>query len=202
MVKLKFLTVVLMTVFITLGCLETAHAQKKAKRPVVKRTVVVKRGGHRKVVVRKAHVRYAHLPRWRSVVAVVPAGAVAIKANQVAYHYHDGVFYTPRNNGFVVVRPVRGVRVKVLPPGHRRIMVGPQPYFYYYGTFYRKADNSDEYETVDAPAGAVVDALPDGYEVKNVDGAEYYVLDGVQYAEVDAPEYDDKVGYEVVSMNQ
>ena len=53
---------------------------------------------------------------------------------------------------------------------------------------------------INPPTGAVVDALPDGYEVKQVDGNEYYYLDGVYYAEVDAPELPDKVGYQVVQL--
>lgn len=203
MTKLRILTTIFLAVLITVSCIETSEAQKRgrSRAAVAKRhDVVVKRRVHRKVVVRRAHVRYARLPRWRAVVATVPVGAVAIRTHRIPYHFHEGIFYTPANNGFVIVRPLAGVRVKVLPPGHRRIIVGPRPYFYYYGTFYRKVDDTDEYETVDAPDGAVVDALPDGYEVKTKDGTEYYVLDDVYYAEVDAPEFEDGVGYEVVNM--
>jgi hypothetical protein len=147
-------------------------------------------------VTRKAHVRYVALPRWGSAVTVVPAGAIVVSS----YHFHNGVFYTKRNNGFVVVRPARGVRIHVLPVGYRTIIIGPKTYYYYYGTFYSKVVNGDEYEVIDAPEGAVVDALPDGYEVKTVNGNEYYVLDGVYYGEVDAADIDGGVGYKVVKM--
>ena len=60
--------------------------------------------------------------------------------------------------------------------------------------------NAEEYEVVDAPEGAIVDALPDGYEVKTVDGNEYYILDGVYYGEVAAADIDGGVGYKVVKM--
>jgi uncharacterized protein YxjI len=53
---------------------------------------------------------------------------------------------------------------------------------------------------VNPPTGAIVDALPEGYEIKTTDGNEYYYLDGVYYAEVDAPEFEDKIGYQVVEM--
>ena len=75
-------------------------------------------------------------------------------------------------------------------------MLGPRTYYYYYGTFYCQRGN--EYEVIDAPEHAVVDALPDGYEVVEKNGVEYYFLDGVYYAEVDAPEFEDGIGYEVV----
>jgi hypothetical protein len=61
-----------------------------------------------------------------------------------------------------------------------------------------KAPEVEEYSVVEAPEGAVVDALPEGYEVEIIDGKEYYVLDDVYYAEVEADEFDDKIGYEVV----
>ncbi len=175
---------------------QTRHRERHAKRHAVR---VHHRARHR-VVVRRAHVRYAHLPRWRASVAVVPAGAVIIKTKTNPYYFDRGVYYTPRNNAYVVVRPVVGVRIRVLPVGYRRIVVGPRNYYYYYGTFYAQVDKSDEYETVDAPEGAVVDALPDGYEIKTIDGTEYYVLDDVYYAEVETDEVEDGIGYEVVKI--
>lgn len=171
------------------------RGQRIMRRKVVKapnvRVVTV-----RTHVSRKAHVRYAALPRWGAAVTVVPAGAVVINS----YHFHNGIFYSKRNNGFVVVRPVRGVRIRILPVGYRTIILGPRTYYYYYGTFYTKVVNAEEYEVVNAPEGAIVDALPDGYEVKTVNGNEYYVLDGVYYGEVDAADIDGGVGYKVVKM--
>lgn len=150
-------------------------------------------------VVRRAHVRYALLPRWGAVVATRPAGAVIIGSKHGPYHFHNGIYYTHRNAGFTIVRPAPGIRIRVLPVGYRHMIIRTRPYYYYYGTFYVKADN-DEYEVIDAPEGAIVDALPDGYEVKTIGDTEYYVLDGVYYAEVDTDEIDDGVGYQVVKM--
>jgi hypothetical protein len=177
-----------------------ADAQRRRGHVREKRVVVVHRP-HRTVVVRRAHVRYASLPRWGTTVNVVPAGAVVIKARRDPYYFHHGIFYARRGPGFVIVRPARGIRVRVLPAGYRTVVVGPRNYYYYYGTFYAKAASAEEeYIVTDAPEGAVVDALPDGYQIKTVDGNEYYELDGVYYAEVDAPEFDDGVGYEVIKL--
>ncbi|CAN5336858.1 hypothetical protein BH10BAC4_BH10BAC4_12610 [soil metagenome] len=153
------------------------------------------------VVVRKAHVRYAAMPRWGTVVAVRPATAVAIRGTRRnRYYFHNGIYYSPRRGSYVVVRPSPGLRIRSLPAGYRTVVVGPRNYYYYYGTFYTKASDVDQYDVVEAPEGAIVDALPDGYEIKTVGNNEYYFLDGIYYAEVDAPEFADGVGYEVVRI--
>lgn len=197
--KLRF---ILFSLLLTCGLgliSEQAEAQRKKAAVRTRRgTVVVVRRPQRAVVVRKAHVRYAGMPRWGAAVRVVPTGAVVVKHRRTPYYFHNGVYYTRRGADYVVVRPVRGIRVRVLPVGYRTVVVGPATYFYYYGTFYAKAPKAEEYDVIDAPEGAVVDALPEGYEVETIDGKEYYVLDDVYYAEVDAPEFDDKIGYEVV----
>ncbi len=167
---------------------------RKVKRKVRRRT----RRRVRRRVTRRAHFTYRHLPRYRARVVVAPRGAMVVKRGVVTYRYHEGIFYKPAASGFVVVRPAVGVRVRVLPPARRRIVVVNQPYFYYYGTFYK--ETGDEYEVVEAPEGALVDALPDGYEVKEIDGTEYYELDGVHYQEVETDELESGVGYEVVKV--
>ena len=82
-----------------------------------------------------------------------------------------------------------------------RTIVRGRPYYYYYGTFYAPvADNSDEYQVVAPPAGAVVDALPEGYEVAEVDGKPYLMLDGTYYETVETDLFDDGYGYRVVAI--
>jgi hypothetical protein len=195
----KFITILLVAVTALAALPEKADAQARRRRvKVVKpRTVVVVKAHPR--VVRRAHVRYAALPRWGAAVAVAPAGAIIVGPQASPYYYYSGIYYTRRANNYVIVRPARGIRVKVLPVGYRTVVLGPRHYYYYYGTFYAKA-RGQEYVVVDPPEGAIVDALPDGYEVKTINDTEYYVLDGVYYAEVDAADIDGGVGYEVVKM--
>ena len=145
---------------------------------------------------RAAHHHYKHLPRRGVVVKTLPSGVVIVKHKGANLHFHNGVFYKSKGAAsFAVVRAPLGVRVKVLPPGHRKIMVKKRAYVYYYGTFYAKAKGSEEYEVVEAPIGAEVDALPEGYEMEEVDGVVYYTLDDVRYMEKGSDE--DPV-YEVV----
>jgi len=193
MKKVSMLIVGIITLFITVGSVETVDAQGRG-RGRGKSMVRV----YHPVVVRRAHVRYSNMPRWGAVITTMPPSAVMIRSNRNQYYFHNGIYYTPRNSGFVIVRPTRGLRISMLPVGYRTVVVGPGNYYYYYGTYYAKAENGNEYKVVDPPVGAVVDALPDGYEVKKIDGTEYYVLDDVYYAEVDVPDFEDHVGYEVV----
>ena len=180
---------------------ETADAQRRVRgrRAVVHREVVVRRTPHA-VVVRRAHVRYAGLPRWGTVVNVRPAGAVIVGRARRPYYFSNGIYYSQRGTGYAIVRPHPGIRIRVLPVGYRTIVVGPRNYYYYYGTFYAQDSASKEYDVVAPPEGAVVDALPEGYEVKNFNGSEYYELEGTFYSEVDAPEFEDGVGYEVIQF--
>ncbi|WP_333818871.1 DUF6515 family protein [Ohtaekwangia sp.] len=192
------MTVVAMVMW--LGSATVAEAQHRHRERMVRKHV-----RHRVVVrvhvTRRAHMRYAHCPRWGTFVSVVPRTAVIINRGPQPYYYSDGIYYAQRHNGFVVVRPAPGVRIRVLPVGYRAVIIrSPRPYYYYYGTFYAKADDVDEYEVVDPPVGAIVDALPDGYEVKTINNQEYYELDGVYYAEVETPDLEDGVGYEVIKI--
>src|SRR5215831_5048594 len=154
----------------------SANAQRFVKmnrERVVRGPVVIVRV--RPHVSRTAHIHYATLPRWGSVVEVLPAGYLTYNST----YYYGGVYYTRRNNGYIIVHPERGIRITTLPIGYRTVFVGPRTYYYYYGTFYTRHKN--EYVIVDAPEGAIVDALPEGYEVKTINNNEYYFLDGVYY---------------------
>lgn len=182
--------------------IDKVEAQTREKVVKRKKTRSVRKRTRRRVrrrVTRKAHLRYRHLPKYRSVVVNVPSGSIVVTRGINSYHYHGGVYYTKRDRGFVVVRPVGGIRIKALPVGHRLILTGKRKYYYYYGTFYTSVGQNG-YEVIDAPTGAVVEALPEGYEVVSRNDQEYYLLDEVYYQEVDADEFEDKVGYEVVVL--
>ena len=145
---------------------------------------------------RVAHHHYKHLPKRGVVVTTLPNGVVKVKHKSGPLHYHNGVFYKPKGAAsFTIARAPVGIKVKVLPQGHKKVMVQSRPYVYYYGTFYSKSKESNEYEVVAAPVGAEVDAIPEGYEMEEIDGVVYYTLDDVKYKE---KESDGEPIYEVV----
>jgi len=162
---------------------ESKHlAHKRAQRKVYRK------------VKRRAHLRYAHLPKYRATVNRIPKSAIVVRYKAHTYYFNDGVFYRTNNKRYVVIRPVAGVRISLLPKGYKAISLKSSKYYYYYGNFYK--DVKDGYEVVEAPEGAMVDALPNGYKVKEIDGMEYYELDGVYYQEVETDELPDGVGYQ------
>jgi hypothetical protein len=107
---------------------------------------------------------------------------VSIRFGSVGYRYQQGYFYRPYGSVFRVTIPPFGVRIATLPAGYRSFNVGPDPYYYYNGTYYRTAPNK-QYEVVAPPLGATVSELPPGAKATVIDGNKYYVLDGTYYEE-------------------
>lgn len=103
------------------------------------------------------------------------ASALTIRFNNIGFRYNAGIWYQPLRSEWRIVRPARGIRIRTLPVGHRKIVVASRTY----GTYY--VQQGKEYEVVDTPVGAEVDSLPDGYETHIIDGEKYYELDDTYY---------------------
>lgn len=179
--KMKFIRI-LVTIFLCFTFTNNAVAQKKKNK--VKSHVKQNHKKHfrpKKAKHIAHHRHYRHLPKRGKVIRKLHVGAVRIGFRGTHFHFHNGVWYRPHRKQFIVARAPFGIRVRVLPVGHRRIVIGSRPYFYYYGTYYVKVENSDEYEVIAAPIGAAVDALPDGYKVVKANNMSYYQLDDVYY---------------------
>ncbi len=169
-------------------------------RKVVKRSQTVRR--HH----RAAHFHYRHLPKWGYRVKVAPEGASVIVFKGVKYRFLNGMFYKPvSSRSFVVVAAPRGIKVTVLPKASKKIVLAgkARPYYYYYGTYYAKnvVHGITNYEAVEAPIGAQVDALPEGYKELEINENVYYVLDNDYYKEV-VTGSGDEVHYEVVNLTK
>ena len=138
------------------------------QRNVVKvkqsRTRVV-RGHTRPIRVRRvAHHRYRHLPRWGRTVRTIGPGYLSLRFGGIGYRFHQGVWYRTKEKRFIISRAPIGIRVGVLPIGHRTVTVGTRTYFYYYETYYCKIESSETpYEVVEPPIRATIDALSEGY---------------------------------------
>ena len=140
-------------------CIGNSALGQNKKHRVYKKKAVVKQKKH---VHRHARpYRYAHHPRCGVTVRVRPAGGRIVAYRGVNYHFHNGVWYKPRGNKFVVFRPFAGIRIKVLPPSCFAFTLRAKKYHYYYGTYYVYIPEAQEYEVVAAPEGAQVDTLPD-----------------------------------------
>ena len=93
--------------------------------------------------------------------------------------------------------PTLGLRLSVLPYGFFSFYIGPDPFYFYNGIYYRRVD--DYYEVVAPPIGAKVPKLPRGAKVTVIDGNKYYVYQGTYYVE----EFNEnnQVLYRVVGTN-
>tara|TARA_B100001778_G_C18590876_1_gene632230 strand:- start:890 stop:1522 length:633 start_codon:yes stop_codon:yes gene_type:complete len=190
---MKNLFIYTLSFALILICFDT-NAQKSKKVAYKKgnsKVAVVHKGpkGGKKVVTygprkrykrtKVVHYHYRHLPRRGALVTTVHAGALTVNFGGFRYRYHSGVWYKPSGKKWLVVRSPYGIRIKTLPVGYRRCIVGPRTYYYYYGTYYIKSNN--EYEVVEAPTGAEIGSLPDGYNTITVNGQDYYELDDIYY---------------------
>ena len=166
-----------------------AQHRKAHKKKVVKANVI-----HSKKV---AHHRYSHLPKRGAAFKVLHKNTKIIMYNGKKYHFHNGVYYHARGAKYIVVAPPRGIKIKHLPTGYKRIRHNGSMVFYYYGSYYRNVNNNQEFETIDPPVGAQVEDLPEGYQTTIVDGVEYHTLDDVKYKTTQSSE-----GHEVYEVVQ
>ncbi len=95
-------------------------------------------------------------------------------------YYSRPVYRAPYS--YVHFGPSFGVRINVLPFGYYPFYVGPNPYYYYDGVYYRPYSGGG-YEVTAPPLGATVKHLPTGAKVTVIDGVKYYELGGTFYQE-------------------
>ena len=182
--------VILVVLLSTLTFSNKLNAQNRHKKKKEKEVVVVHS---------PPHIKYENLPKIGEVVKVAPKGAAVVNPGVARYHYYGGIFYKPYAGSFIVVRPPKCARVKVLPKNRMIIKMGDKNYFYYYGTFYCNDRLNDDYVITDPPKGAIVDAIPGGYEIKIIDDVEYIVWEDTWFKQVELE--DGEIGYKVVSEN-
>lgn len=152
---------------------------------------------HKKGHKHNPHYRYANLPRWGKAYKVAPKGALLFNHAGIKFHYHSGIFYKTAGSSYIIVKAPIGIRVKTLPDAKIKFVLNGRKYFYYYGTFYVRADDDSDFITVEPPVGARVDALPDGYKEVEIKGEEYFEFEGTYYKAITK---DDEEWYEVVSL--
>jgi len=181
---------VIMVALITIVFLSQSLVAQNVRHKKAKKDVVVKHSPSHK---------YKKLPRIGDVVKTTPKGAGVVNPGNVKLYYYGGLFYKPYAGGFIITRPPKGHRVKMLPNNHIKIEQEGQSYFYYYGVFYANDRLNDDYVIIDARKGVIVDALPEGYEIKLIDDREYYVVDDTWYKEIELENGD--IVYKVVNEN-
>lgn len=72
-----------------------------------------------------------------------------------------------------------GTHFDVLPFAAATLLIAGAHYYYWEGEYYRRS--SSGYVVVAPPVGAVVTAIPSGYQTIIIDGTPYYIANGVTY---------------------
>ncbi len=116
------------------------------------------------------------------------------------YNYRPYTYrpvYRP-HYAYVHYGPSFGVRINILPRGYYPFYVGPNPYYYNEGVYYRTYSGGG-YEVIAPPLGATVKQLPAGAKVNVIDGVKYYELGGTYYQEEISDK--NKLSYKVVGTD-
>lgn len=101
------------------------HKPGRAHHPKYHKAVKVVRYPRSKVVVIK--------PRRVHTLAVLPVGYTTIYFKKRDYFHHNGFFYALVGPKYTIVNPPAGLRVKLLPIGHKKIIISGAPHYYLYG---------------------------------------------------------------------
>jgi hypothetical protein len=116
------------------------------------------------------------------------------------YNYRPYTYrpvYRPHYS-YVHYGPSFGVHISILPRGYYPFYIGPNPYYYNDGVYYRPYSGGG-YEVIAPPLGATVKQLPSGAKVSVIDGVKYYELGGTYYQEEISAK--NKVSYKVVGTD-
>ena len=97
------------------------------------------RGGPPGVFFDQRHHHDHFYPSRGYVVGALPVGAVAVSFGGLPYHFHGGVWFSPRGGRFAVVLPPVGIVVPLLPPAYVALWIGGGRYFYANGVYYAPA---------------------------------------------------------------
>ena len=128
------------------------------------------RGGPPGVFFDQRHHHDHFYPSRGYVVGALPVGAVTVSFGGLPYHFHGGVWFSPRGGRFAVVLPPVGIIVPLLPPAYVSLWIGGGRYFYANGVYYAPAPGGyavvappprvDDAVTGAPPAGVAAPAVP------------------------------------------
>jgi len=126
------------------------------------------------------------------------ATAIIVTIENQKYHYDQGVFYEPTNDGYEVVPAPVGATVEEIPDEAENVVINETNNYYYFGgDYYEKTDEG--YTVVPPVAGTIVEHLPEGGEEVRI-GEQTYVRFGEIYYQPVQVNGEDM--YEVVEVKE
>ncbi len=109
--------------------------------------------GYREFHDSRHHLNRAY-PARGQIIRIIPGNCRVVVHRGVGYRFHDGVWYRPHGNSFVVVAPPIGLFVSFLPPYYSTIWVRGVPYYYANEVYYAHCGSG--YKIVEPPPEAMV----------------------------------------------
>lgn len=126
------------------------------------------------------------------VIHTLPSTAFMLSLGGLSYYYYDGLFYHPYRGAYRVIAPPVGIIVPSLPMGYSIIKWYDRDYYFYDNVYYEWLPYERGYRVVelpssspmqqsfntDNPIGTIYYELPNGVEVRLINGIEYYYFEG------------------------
>ena len=112
-------------------------------------------------------------------VTILPPSSVTIVFDHRIFFYHEGVYYSLKPDGYVVVNPPVGVKVSTIPASTAIVTFHSNIFYYISGVFYIQVPGG--YKVVSPPVGAKIMQLPNEAIKISVAGEIYYERFGTLY---------------------
>jgi len=159
----------------------------------------------RPVVYRPKHVVPVHHRPGYRVKRLNNHAAFHFMLGGLTYHFLNGIFYRPYNQGYQVVAAPVGAIVYSLPHGHVSVVIGGRNYYMYNNIYYLWDGSRRGYRVVDVPSsnyvydrppqsysvganqyrsGDIVRQLPSGSTRVIIDDIRYYENEGIYFLPV------------------
>lgn len=185
--------------------------KQKAKRLIAAKKLKSKRSkSFRKRAIYKAGLRSHKLPR----------NGRRLRFAGLSFIFSSGLYYRHLNNGYTVVHPPVGLKIRYLPQGFEDIFIHGIHYYFFQGIYY--IANGGYYEVVEEPSSdttslsisdeaAYINELHDDFELGQhysllPKGAQLVVINGEQYFKFQdiyflPQSFDNGVHYLAVKLN-
>lgn len=171
------------------------HKQSKGKETKKssshQKSAPVKVVSYKTVIHRQQSVPQRKVYKAGAVVHKAPSKGISVNFGGVSFIFNEGFYYRYGHQGYTVVRPPSGLKVRYLPNGHEKVIVKGRSYYAVQGIYY--VFDNGYYRVVEAPGGTIIrsttilptqsssfqlgnsySALPQGAESVTINGQQYF----------------------------
>ncbi|MDO6592584.1 DUF6515 family protein [Neptuniibacter sp. 1_MG-2023] len=168
-----------------------SKGKETKKSPGHHKSAPVKVVSHKTIVYRQHSVPQRKVYKTGAVVHKAPAKGISVNFGGVSFIFNDGFYYRYGHQGYTVVRPPSGLKIRYLPNGHEKVIVKGRSYYAVQGIYY--VFDNGYYRVVEAPSGTIIrsttilptrssnfqlgnrySALPQGAASVTINGQQYF----------------------------